>query len=424
MCAVQSIQDVKLLIDPSNSHNHKIHYFAFLRTRNQNKGLTPSLTQHIKIKNLIILFMSQPFTIRNYEPGDEHGLVELLQLVFNGWPHFDIPCTSLEHWKWKYLDNPYKKRTIPIAIIGDKVVGSNHGVTRRVKLFDKMLLCSQGTDLTVHPDYRRMGIYAKTSGYKTQHYKDNGFSFAWAVTGNPIVFDSNIEWGRRSSPHRVNTLIRVNDIDLHFKMKEKGDDVLRQMGAKVLKGLGDLSLHLSRPLSKDEVDYKLNEINAFDDGYSMFWKSVQPSYDLIYERSPEYMNWRYLDRRAGDFKVIAAIADGVWLGYIIYRINRYNKDYPETYIADILTLPGRSEVASELISEVNRRIDKEQLNVIYSWAIENNSYFEILQREGYLNSRYNPYFIYQNISLTSEWEEMYRVNPGRMQVHFGDCDWV
>jgi hypothetical protein len=91
--------------------------------------------------------MAQPLTIREYEPGDEHQIVELLELVFDGWPHFDLPCTSLEYWRWKYLDNPNEKRTIPVITIGDKVVYTNHGLTRNVVLFGRTFLSSQGTDL-------------------------------------------------------------------------------------------------------------------------------------------------------------------------------------------------------------------------------------------------------------------------------------
>jgi len=50
--------------------------------------------------------MKKNFIVRPYCSGDEEKLVQLLQLVFNGWPRFDINCTSLDHWKWKYENNP------------------------------------------------------------------------------------------------------------------------------------------------------------------------------------------------------------------------------------------------------------------------------------------------------------------------------
>ncbi|MCX6654411.1 MAG: hypothetical protein NTY03_04735, partial [Candidatus Bathyarchaeota archaeon] len=99
-------------------------------------------------------------------------------------------------------------------------------------------------------------------------------------------------------------------------------------------------------------------------------------------------------------------------------------DYPEAYIADILTLPERQEITSDLIEEVGRRMDEEGVNVIYSWAIEDSLYLKVLQKAGYLNSRHHPYFIFQNINLTSEWEELYKIKPEKMYIQYGDSDGV
>jgi len=41
--------------------------------------------------------LKKEFTIRDYTPGDEEEIVELLQLGFNGWPRFDINSSPLEH---------------------------------------------------------------------------------------------------------------------------------------------------------------------------------------------------------------------------------------------------------------------------------------------------------------------------------------
>ena len=51
--------------------------------------------------------MKREYFVRPYQPGDEEGLVELLDLVFAPWPDRDLRCTAVEHWRWKYLDNPF-----------------------------------------------------------------------------------------------------------------------------------------------------------------------------------------------------------------------------------------------------------------------------------------------------------------------------
>ena len=59
--------------------------------------------------------MSKDSDVRPYIDGDEKELVKLLQFVFRGWPHLNLNCTDLEHWTWKYRDNPNKPSVIVVA---------------------------------------------------------------------------------------------------------------------------------------------------------------------------------------------------------------------------------------------------------------------------------------------------------------------
>jgi hypothetical protein len=173
-----------------------------------------------------------------------------------------------------------------------------------------------------------------------------------------------------------------------------------------------------------EPDYTVTEVKSFDRDYDSFWSQAASSYDFIIDRPSSYLNWRYFDPRAGASKVYAAKRGREWLGYIVVRVNRVIPEYPEAYIADVLSHPGRSDVAGALIRETNNYIDGENINIIYSWAIEGSPLLDLLAKESYLNSRYIPYFIYQNIGLASEWDEMYKVKAERMHVQYGDSDWI
>lgn len=53
--------------------------------------------------------------IREYLPGDEESIMDLLIKVFGGWPHFDLNCSPMRHWRWKYLDNPKRLNAVCVA---------------------------------------------------------------------------------------------------------------------------------------------------------------------------------------------------------------------------------------------------------------------------------------------------------------------
>ena len=98
--------------------------------------------------------MSSDYTIRLYKPGDETEIASLLADVWTEWPHFDLSCTSLEHWKWKYLHG-YDFLNIAIAEHNGKIVGVMSNVPTKIKIGEKILQCNQATDLAIHPDHRK-----------------------------------------------------------------------------------------------------------------------------------------------------------------------------------------------------------------------------------------------------------------------------
>ena len=97
------------------------------------------------------------FQIREFQSGDEVQIVELLDLVFEGWPKFDLNCSPLDHWEWKYLDTPNKHRTIVLAEQNGTIIGVDHNIYLRIKTFNNILECSQGTDTATHPCRVRSG---------------------------------------------------------------------------------------------------------------------------------------------------------------------------------------------------------------------------------------------------------------------------
>ena len=76
------------------------------------------------------------------------------------------------------------------------------------------------------------------------------------------------------------------------------------------------------------------------------------------------MNWRFCDSRGGNYVVKMAEENGSILGYIILRINKIREDYPIGYIVDLLTLPERLDVVSDLISNSVNYFDVNDVNAI------------------------------------------------------------
>jgi hypothetical protein len=55
------------------------------------------------------------FSAQLFQKGDEEEIVTLLSTIFNGWPRFDLNCSPVEHWIWKYVENPTKMNKVVVA---------------------------------------------------------------------------------------------------------------------------------------------------------------------------------------------------------------------------------------------------------------------------------------------------------------------
>ena len=112
-------------------------------------------------RNILDNSLANEYNIRSYRPGDELGIVKLLQLVFNGWPRLDLSCTPLDHWRWKCMDGPYKSNFIALGVINDRIIGAMHSLSYKIKIGNDYYISHYAGDTAVHPDFRRWGLTKK-----------------------------------------------------------------------------------------------------------------------------------------------------------------------------------------------------------------------------------------------------------------------
>lgn len=364
--------------------------------------------------------MSKDHIVRPYQPGDEESIVKLLELVFGGWPHFDLKCTPLEHWKWKFGDNPLKMNTIVVGISNNRIIGCMHYIYQRIKIGKKSLLSGQGMDLAVHPDFRVRGVYLKMGELKDELIAKDNVNIVYGATVNPIVIRRSNKLGWLRFPRPVLCLVRIHNFDLHLKMMSKRAR-LKKYGYHLLKAVNRIRNILSRPPIVTS-EFQVKEINSFDDRIELFWNRIKDHYSFIVERSKEYLNWRYCDPRGGDYLVKQVEEEGHIIGYSVLRINKYKEDYPRGYVVDLLTLPDRLDVADTLINDAVHYFDDLRVNIVYYCVVKNHLYERLFKRHEFLDSRTDLYVSYNPIQVETEIDE-FKTTPSK-QLHFqyGDTD--
>lgn len=151
---------------------------------------------------------------------------------------------------------------------------------------------------------------------------------------------------------------------------------------------------------------------------------MKKGYHFIIERDRQYLNWRYCDKRGGDYKILQASEGERVTGYIVLRLNTINKEYPRGYIVDLLTLSGRLDVANALIRKAIDFFTDKGVNIVQALAINGHPYKDLLERNRFVNGMAKYYLSYRVIKPEKAIKEFESTPPEKLHFMFGDLDWI
>ncbi len=95
---------------------------------------------------------------REYEPADEHAVVDLLGLAFEGWPTGLPRVDPLEFFRWKTVCCPFGESRSWVVENAGEIVGFLAQLPWQLTAGAQTVTTMRGTDLAVHPAHRRRGI--------------------------------------------------------------------------------------------------------------------------------------------------------------------------------------------------------------------------------------------------------------------------
>jgi hypothetical protein len=220
----------------------------------------------------------RPYTIRVYEPGDEHAILALFNEVFAEDDPSFVPRT-LEQWRWLFERNPCGNQVVVAVEPSGRIVAQYATLPARARMGespDDVVVCGQGVDSMVHRDYRR-GLKREGAFLQTaRHY------FAtigrWPVCGFGYGFPN-----RKAYPIGVRLIGYVPTVrpipTLYRNFFESSDDdaVGREhVGAA---DVVDVASVASLPRGGAELDE--------------LWTRLSPRFPMALVRDAKYLAWRY-----------------------------------------------------------------------------------------------------------------------------------
>ena len=364
------------------------------------------------------------FSVRPFRKGDEEEIVQLLQRVFDGWPRFDLGCSPVEHWRWKYIDNPLRGNVVTLAESGGEIIGVRHSLLKEILVNNSPFLWKYSADAAVDPAFRNMGVskrMVELSRVLSKQVEVDYVYYVYYVSSNPIMVEHWLRTKRNPFPHDVSNLVWIQDIDRQMSAMPIDFAGFYKLGFKAVRSLNQMS-NLLRKSVHPIHDLEIHKIDRFDERANAFWNDIRPHYRFISKRDVEYLNWRYCDLRAGDFVVKQAEWDEKILGYIILSLNRYQEDYPVGYIVDLLALPERLDVTDALARDALTFFSERGVNIVNCQVVRGHPYEGALKGSGFVDSRIRLHLFYRSYGPTDLVRDLDSTPPEELHFMYGDID--
>lgn len=356
---------------------------------------------------------------RLFEPGDEELIVKLLEDVFEGWPKFDLQCSPLDHWKWKFLDAP-KGALIFITMDSGQIIQTRHVILKDIKVGNNVYKSGIGADLALREEYRGTGAYRQLREFKDGVEDPLNMKFRTFIQGNPKLIARDKQEGRPEFPHRVRESVRIIDPSLHFGRKNQ---TINTLAFKSIAAFTRARKTIN-PITEDTEDITVKQVKLFDERVNSLCIGALEHSRFMIVRDRDYLNWRYCDPRGGEYSVYIAEKDEDIIGYMVLRINQYYEDYPTGYLVDLLVDPEYLNAYLPLLDAQKEFFEASDINYVKTWSIDNRN-SKYLLNVGFVPK---PEKIHLMINEKTLEEESYNVlkSADSSQIHFalGDHDHI
>lgn len=354
--------------------------------------------------------INEEIFVRPYLPGDEERIVPFLEM-YMGW-RAPRGVTPTEHWLWKYRDNPVNDAAVCVAEDQQEIVSAAASVPSEMIIQGKPILAAQGTDLCTSPEYRGKGLIGKVSDCRDRLKEDLGVKLDYGFPNKASAYVSLEKRGFRQVPLKFVQYRYVINMDEFFQGK-----------VGKAKWLGYAAIKAVRKTSSGS-EIEVREEQRFGEEFRELFEKTAKTFDLLAARRPAYLNWRYADPRAGQFKIFSARRNSELVGYIVI-----GKRGSDAAVADLLVAPQESKALDALI---NRAIS--YAKEIKAWSLlcllpKEHRYGRRFPAAGFLlEERYTGdvkmSMIWKGPDLDESVQNLLKNAELNCHITLGDTDWI
>ena len=285
-----------------------------------------------------------PANVCFYRPGDEEGMLHVLQASFPRWPEVETNVAPIDHLRWKLAGAALPERNHIVAEANGEIIAVRIGWVQRYSGRLPTLSCRLDVDSAVLSDWRGRGVYSGITSFGVEMATDADAVFA--STGRPSLLQLDRELGHR--PIKNGMVSMVCDLP-------------------------------TTPLAQRTNDsFKITYAGSFDERTEGFWQEASRPFEFIARPSRDDLNWRYCDGRGGIGALLLAEEASELLGFVVLRVSRATG-----YIAYLLALPDRLDVVRGLASAALSRLRDSSVAAAVCALPRRHPYRSVLAEQGF-----------------------------------------
>ncbi|MCX5883781.1 MAG: class I SAM-dependent methyltransferase [Deltaproteobacteria bacterium] len=215
----------------------------------------------------IIVCQKDDVFIRGYRKNDEHRILPLFRKIFNN------PRT-IDHWNWKYRDNPYGRYHI-IAAFSESGELAAHFAGYPVPFYSANthtnIQSIQGGDTMTNPAFRSSGRGSTSVLSRIA----NCFYDKFCSGGVPFIYGFN-----------TGTIRKFGERFLQYEYLPQVPFHVREAST--------VSTDLFGRIFQRLKGVKVQQVHAAGLEFDRFFQKVSRHYGLLVKRDGQYLRWRYL----------------------------------------------------------------------------------------------------------------------------------
>lgn len=274
---------------------------------------------------------------RRGDVDDAPGALRVIEAAFSSWPPFEIDVPAIDHLRWKMTPVGLPGNLHGIVELDGEIVAVQLRWQSRIHVRGIEHPCEYSADLSVLPSAQGRGLGSllrDSEAVRQRREPSVGFD---TIGNNERAIQMYSKRGqvRRS----LGVWVRALTVRAFLGAHRQGGVPHLARASVAAATQRARALRNSAPRT-DGVEV----VTAFDDRATALWDTVRHEYDLARVRSASWLNWRYLDPRAGLITAFQLTEGERLLGYAVVR-----RDGAHGRVLDLVTDPAAVGAGARLL---------------------------------------------------------------------------